>query len=161
MTELFGSFLVSVTFLLFTHLMDSFRTADIAVDEDLSSTWLDANATLAGAYMAITVAMSYAGGFVSGGHYNPAVTLGVLLQGKMKVVSAMLYVLFQCIGAFGASTSLWFILDATPVPGAWVESFANKGTWDLKAAGYELLFSFFLVFVVLNATVAKANRGNK
>ena len=147
MTELLGTYLISLTFLLFTHLVDESAEA---------SAKLQAYGVLAGAYMAMTIAVVYAGGFISGGHYNPAITLGVAMQGKMPAASAVFYVLMQCAAAFGASTSLWYVLDATPVPGSMVEEHGL----DLKVASFEFLFSFLLVFVVLNATVAKANRGN-
>jgi len=43
--------------------------------------------------------MVYAGGFVSGAHYNPAITIGVLLRKKINVINASIYIVSQIIGA--------------------------------------------------------------
>ena len=48
---------------------------------------------------AVYVAMIYAGGHISGAHYNPAVTLAVLMRGKIERDDALWYVLVQILGA--------------------------------------------------------------
>ncbi|HCB00644.1 MAG TPA: aquaporin, partial [Porphyromonadaceae bacterium] len=55
------------------------------------------------------VAMAYAIGSISGCHINPAITLGVLLTGRMSGKDAGLYIVFQIIGAILGSAILWFL----------------------------------------------------
>ena len=47
--------------------------------------------------------MIYAGGHISGGHYNPAVTLAVLIRGRIKLNEAIIYMLSQVVGAVAAA----------------------------------------------------------
>ena len=102
----------------------------------------------------MTVAMSYAGGFISGGHYNPAVTLAVVVQGKLSKINFFIYVFFQIVGAAGAGTVFWEIFSKTPVPAI------GAGVSEVNAGVMEGLFSYFLAFVFLNSAAAKDNRGN-
>src|SRR5262245_23399452 len=53
--------------------------------------------------------MVYAGGHFSGGHYNPAVTLGVTLRGKMAWSEALMYMAAQVVGAVIAAGVVYFI----------------------------------------------------
>ena len=55
------------------------------------------------------VAMAYAIGSISGCHINPAITLGVLLSGRMSGKDAGMYMVFQVIGAILGSSILWFL----------------------------------------------------
>ena len=48
---------------------------------------------------AALMVMIFAGGHISGGHYNPAVTLGVLIRGKMKAADAVPYIVAQILAA--------------------------------------------------------------
>lgn len=102
------------------------------------------------------VAMAYTIGGVSGCHINPAITLGVLLSGRMEVKDAVMYMLFQVIGAFIGS-ALLFALTAN------VDGLTGTGANDLQAGVSviggllaEVVFTFVFVLVVLGAT-AKAN----
>ena len=105
-------------------------------------------------YAAVTLAMVYAGGFISGGHFNAAVTIGVFLQGKMPAMHALLYIFFQLAGSFGASTAVWYLFGLSAVP-------ENPLLIPvLNAAVLESLFSFLVVFVVLNSTASRGNVGN-
>jgi len=96
--------------------------------------------------------MVYAGGHISGGHYNPAVTLGVFLRGKCPSSDVPFYMIAQVLGA---------ILAAVLVP-------IVKGSPDLKpispailpALIAEFLFAFALVWVVLNTATSKDTSGN-
>lgn len=101
----------------------------------------------------ILMVMIYMGANISGGHYNPAVTLGVMVRGKIDKTEAMKYTIAQLIGAFAAAiVSLWFVgkaFSAAPAP----------GIDFLRAAAGEMLFTFALVSVVLNvATTKKSSR---
>ena len=102
------------------------------------------------------VAMAYTIGGVSGCHINPAITLAVLLSGRMEAKDAVMYMLFQVIGAFIGS-ALLFALTAN------VNGLTGTGANDLQAGVSviggllaEVVFTFVFVLVVLGAT-AKAN----
>ena len=55
--------------------------------------------------------MIFAGGHISGGHYNPAVTLAVLLRGKISLIDAILYMMVQISGAVIASVAVTYLLN--------------------------------------------------
>jgi aquaporin Z len=102
--------------------------------------------------------MVYAGGHFSGGHYNPAVTLGVTLRGKATWADAGPYMVAQVLGALAAAGLVIFIKgDATPAATA-----AVTGTQYgiLSKLIVEFLFTFALVYVVLNSATAKGTSGN-
>lgn len=104
--------------------------------------------------------MVYAGGHISGGHYNPAVTLGVLLRGKISLADAVPYWIAQFIGGVAAAAAVQFIkANATgdvPAPPA-----APPYTYSVAAQLLvEFLFTFALVYVVLNSATAKGTAGN-
>jgi len=96
--------------------------------------------------------MIYAGGHVSGGHFNPAVTLGVWLRGKCEAKDVGPYMIFQIIGAVLAAFAVKFLKG-----GAVVSPLQPATTAALLA---EFLFTFALVYVVLNAATAKGTSGN-
>ena len=100
--------------------------------------------------------MIYAGGHFSGGHYNPAVTLGVTLRGKAAWSDAGPYMVAQVLGALAAAGLVVYIKGAAnpPVTPPGVEySILAK----LLA---EFLFTFALVYVVLNSATARGTAGN-
>jgi aquaporin Z len=102
--------------------------------------------------------MIYAGGHFSGGHYNPAVTLGVTLRGKLPTAEAGPYMGAQVLGGLVAAGLVWFIKGSgTPAPAA-----APAGTeYGIAAmALVEFLFTFALVYVVLNTATANGTAGN-
>jgi aquaporin Z len=101
--------------------------------------------------------MVYAGGHYSGGHYNPAVTLGVTLRGKMTWAEAVPYMVTQVIGAVVAAGLVLFIKGSTKatIP----ESHPNEYELIAQAVG-DFLFTFALVYVVLNSATAKGTAGN-
>ena len=102
--------------------------------------------------------MVYAGGRYSGGHYNPAVTLGVTLRGKLSFADAVPYWIAQFIGAVAAAAAVQFIKGTATggVP-------AGPPPADYSVAAkllVEFLFTFALVYVVLNTATAKGTEGN-
>ena len=101
--------------------------------------------------------MVYDGGHYSGGHYNPAVSLGVTLRGKMTWAEAVPYMVAQVIGAVVAAGLVLFIKGSTKatIP----ESHPNEYTLIAQAVG-DFLFTFALVYVVLNSATAKGTAGN-
>lgn len=99
--------------------------------------------------------MVYAGGHLSGAHYNPAVTLGVLIRGKIPAGEAVTYMVAQILGGVLAALTAQFLVGpgfGAPSPGADVSS--------AQALVNEVLFTFALVWVVLNAATAKGTEGN-
>ena len=96
--------------------------------------------------------MIYAGGHLSGGHYNPAVTLGVLVRGRINREDAIAYMISQVIGAAVAAGVVGYLkagIEVSPMA-------PNVG----HALVAEFLFTFALVYVVLNAATAKETHGN-
>ncbi|HEX2457344.1 MAG TPA: aquaporin [Vicinamibacterales bacterium] len=96
--------------------------------------------------------MIFAGGHVSGAHYNPAVTLGVWLRGKCSTADVLPYWVAQVVAAIAASVTAMFLVGSSsavpliPVVG--------------RAFLAEFLFTFALVYVVLNTATAKGTSGN-
>jgi len=101
----------------------------------------------------ILMVMIYAGGHISGGHYNPAVTLAVFLRGKSTVNDAVIYIVVQLLAGIVAALVVGFFKAGAPVPNV---AHANVPASLLA----EFLFTFALAYVVLNAATARANTGN-
>jgi aquaporin Z len=102
---------------------------------------------------AALMVMVFAGGHISGAHYNPAVTLGVLIRGKLKPVDVVPYWIAQFVAAGAAALLTSQVLRA----GAHVTAVVPKTGPALLA---EFLFTFALVYVVLNAATAEGTSGN-
>lgn len=99
----------------------------------------------------VLMVMVYAGGHISGAHYNPAVTLGVLIRGRCSIVEVPLYMTAQILGAIAAAFAAKFL----------VGSGVAAGPLDVtKSLIAEFLFTFALVYVVLNVATAKGTTGN-
>ena len=99
--------------------------------------------------------MVYMGGHVSGGHYNPAVSLAVLMKGKMSSVGEFVgYVASQLAGALVAALVVYGVLGKSFVP-APAEQASITG-----ALLIELLYTFALALVVLNAAASAKTHGN-
>jgi aquaporin Z len=96
--------------------------------------------------------MIYAGGHVSGGHYNPAVTLAVWLRGRCPTAEVLPYIGSQIAGAIAAAF-LTLALKNDPM----VEASDIKIFPALIA---EFVGTFALCYVVLNVATAKATAGN-
>jgi aquaporin Z len=92
----------------------------------------------------VLMAMVYMGGHISGAHYNPAVSVAILIRGKMEARDLIPYMLAQIVGAILASLSVMVIMGDTfaPAPGA------EAGLVQVLLS--EGLFTFALSLVVLN-----------
>lgn len=101
---------------------------------------------------AALMVMIFAGGHISGGHYNPAVTLGVWIRGKCDTKDVVPYMAFQIVGAALAAAVVKFLKAGTVV--------SSASPSALPALLAEFLFTFALVFVVLNTATAKGTAGN-
>src|SRR5258708_17299904 len=100
----------------------------------------------------VLMVMIFAGGHISGGHYNPAVTLGVWMRGRTETKDVVPYMIFQTAGALIAATVVRY-LDPTAVVHPHVLAV-------FPALLAEFLFTFALVFVVINTATAKGTSGN-
>ena len=96
--------------------------------------------------------MVYAGGHVSGGHYNPAVTLAVWLRGRCATADVPIYWISQILGALIASQVVLYLKGNPTVTPAEIKI--------IPALIAEFVGTFALAYVVLNVATAKATAGN-
>jgi aquaporin Z len=102
----------------------------------------------------VLMCMVFAGAHISGAHYNPAVTLAVVLRGRISVSEGILFVIAQIVGAIAASYIVMF-LAADKIPA--IAPTIQNITGGLIA---ELFGTFALAYVVLNVATAKGTVGN-
>jgi aquaporin Z len=99
----------------------------------------------------VLMVMVYAGGHVSGAHYNPAVTLGVWMRGRCETANVAPYWVAQIVGALAAAFVTRFLVGPADGPPM------------VPAVGpalvAEFLFTFALVYVVLNVATSKGTAG--
>jgi aquaporin Z len=106
------------------------------------------------------MALAFAIGHISGGHFNPAVTLGLVAGGRVAANSAVGYIVAQCAGAIVAC-ALFAMIGAAP------PTFAANGYGELsmlKAGMFsvfliETVLTAFLLFVIMGATNRRAPAG--
>ena len=112
----------------------------------------DAGAMAPLAIGSVLVVMVFAGGHISGAHFNPAVTLSVFLRGKCPATDVVFYWLAQVLAAVAAGSLVLFLKDY-PI----VEAAEPNVPRALLA---EFLYTFALCYVVLNVATAKGTSGN-
>jgi aquaporin Z len=109
--------------------------------------------------------MCFSLGHISGGHFNPAVTLGVWASGRLNIKSVFSYVIAQIFGALMAACML-FIVVSEKADFVDVGSFASNGYGNLSPGGYSLvavlITEFFLtgffVLIILGSTAKAAHK---
>jgi aquaporin Z len=101
---------------------------------------------------AALMVMVFAGGHISGAHYNPAVTLAVFLRGKCPAGDVIPYWIAQIVGSVLAAFAAMYLVGKSGTP----MTIANVPTAFLA----EFLFTFALAYVVLNVATAKGNANN-
>lgn len=106
----------------------------------------------------ILAVMIFAGGHVSGGHFNPAVTLGVWLRGKCPAGDVVPYLAAQTAAAVVASFAVKALKTGLVAKAATLSGAMTPEV--LPALLVEFLFAFALVWVVLNTATAKGTSGN-
>jgi aquaporin Z len=101
---------------------------------------------------AVLMVMIFAGGHISGGHFNPAVTFAILIRGRLELKDVVPYWLAQiAAGVVAAFVAVWLVgkggtpLEITNIPVVFVAEF---------------LFTFALAYVVLNCATAKGTLDN-
>lgn len=116
------------------------------------------NSDFGGAFQPIAIGsmlmvMIFAGGHISGAHFNPAVTLGVWMRGKCSTADVPGYVIAQLVGGALAAFIGGNVLGKMPTAAA-----TNMDIMPGMVA--EILGTFALVWVILNVATAKSNAGN-
>ena len=109
--------------------------------------------------------MAYAVGHISGGHFNPAVTIGLWSAGRCASRHVIPYIVAQVIAAIIAAAILWIIASSQPgwIPGR----FAANGYGDLSPGKYglggcflmEVVMTFFFLLVIIGTTSRGAATG--
>lgn len=111
------------------------------------------------------LSMAYAVGHVSGGHFNPAVTLGLWAANRCANKHVLPYILAQVVGAIVAAAALWMIASGKP---EWTAGgFAANGYGDLSPGKYalgacflaEVLATFFFLLIIVGTTSKGAATG--
>jgi aquaporin Z len=102
----------------------------------------------------VLMVIVYMGGHVSGGHYNPAVSLAVFLRGKLPAADLPPYIAAQVLGALAGAYLSYMFLDQTfaPAPAATATT--------MTALLVEVFYTFLLALVVLNVATSPATEGN-
>jgi MIP family channel proteins len=102
----------------------------------------------------VVMTMIYAFGHVSGAHFNPAVTLAFYFLKQINLKEAVTFMITQCLGAYAASLTLYFMFGNIGSLGATLPS----GSW-IQSAVMELILTFVLMMVILTSAVhAKASK---
>jgi aquaporin Z len=104
---------------------------------------------------AVLMVMIYAGGHISGGHYNPAVTLAVLARRRIGLRDAAAYWISQLAGGAIAAVAARAVVNP-----AHVSQLTLSGRALTAAAVVELLFTFALGYVVVNVATSKSHPNN-
>lgn len=110
--------------------------------------------------------MAYAVGGISGGHFNPAVTVGLLAAGRFEARDLVPYVVAQLVGAVLAAAALYLIVSGK-ADFVSVGGFASNGYGEASPGGYsltsalviEVLLTFFFLIVILGATSGRVPAG--
>jgi aquaporin Z len=110
--------------------------------------------------------MAYTVGHISGGHFNPAVSLGLAVAGRFPMARLVPYVIAQLVGAVLAALVLYVILAGAP-DFTGVGGFAANGYGELSPGGYsltsgfvmEVVMTFFFLVIILGATSPNAPAG--
>jgi aquaporin Z len=101
---------------------------------------------------AVLMVMVFAGGHISGGHYNPAVSTAALIRGKLPAGDYRAYIVTQAVAAIIAG----LLVGAMGYAPARAMALAGSGTMLVA----EFLFTFALAFVVLNVATAQDTENN-
>ncbi len=110
--------------------------------------------------------MAFAVGHISGGHFNPAVSLGLWAGGRFSAKDLPAYIISQVIGAILAGGALYVI--ASGIPAFSVSAgFASNGYGPASPGGYspaacltaEVLLTAFFLFIIMGATDERAPKG--
>jgi len=115
---------------------------------------------------AAVLAMIYAVGHISGGHFNPAVTCGLVAARRFEAGQAIPYIIAQVIGGFAAAVVFYVILSGAPAAGKWNDFLAISNTYGgdghfslLSVALIEIVLTALFLIVIVGVTSKKAPVG--
>lgn len=111
------------------------------------------------------VVMAYAVGHISGGHFNPAVSIGLCVGGRFSAKELVPYIVAQCVG--GIAAAFWLYLIYTGKADAVVGGFASNGYGEHSPSGYnfaacalaEIILTALFLIVIHGATDKRAPQG--
>ncbi|WP_395449543.1 aquaporin Z [Aminobacter sp. UC22_36] len=110
--------------------------------------------------------MAYAVGGISGGHFNPAVSVGLMMAGRFEAKNLVPYVIAQVVGAIVASTVLYLIVSGK-ADFAGIGGFATNGYGDASPGKYgltsaliiEVVLTFMFLMIILGSTHGRVPAG--
>ncbi|MCH2066850.1 MAG: aquaporin Z [Shimia sp.] len=110
--------------------------------------------------------MAYAVGHISGGHFNPAVSLGLMIGGRFEAKDLIPYWVAQVAGAIAAAIVLYLIVSGAP-EFAGVGGFASNGYGEASPQGYSMMSALIIevvltaafLFIILGSTSSGAPAG--
>jgi aquaporin Z len=113
------------------------------------------------------VTMAYAVGHVSGGHFNPAITIGLAMGKRFDRKDVVPYVVTQVLSAFVAALALWVIAHGRPGFDSTESGFASNGYGDHSPGQYswwavlliEVVLTAFFLYVIYGVTDTRAPKG--
>jgi aquaporin Z len=100
----------------------------------------------------VVLGFAYAYGPISGTHINPAVTIGLLIGGKIDIANAIGYIVVQCIGGIAGAATLNFVLGANA--GTLGATVPAEGIGTAQAFLLEFILTFFLVNAIYHTAVS-------
>lgn len=111
--------------------------------------------------------MAYAVGHISGGHFNPAISVGLAMGKRFDWKDVPSYVITQVVGAVAAALSLWVVAHGVSGFSSTDSGFASNGYGDRSPGHYawwavllaEILLTAFFLFVILGVTDTRAPKG--
>jgi aquaporin Z len=122
--------------------------------------------TVAFAIGTAVLAMIYAVGSISGGHFNPAVTCGLAAAGRFKMAEVIPYIVVQVIGGIVAAAVFYVVLSGAPAGGNWNDFLKISNTYGseghfplLQVALLETVLTALFLIVIVSVTSPKAAAG--
>lgn len=111
--------------------------------------------------------MAFAVGHISGGHFNPAVTVGLFAGGRFPAKDVVPYIIAQVVGAIAAAAVLWVIASGKAGFDAAASGFASNGYGEHSPGGFslqaaivaELVLTAFFLIIINGATDKRAPAG--
>lgn len=94
------------------------------------------------------VTMAYAVGHISGGHFNPAITVGLLAGGRFPAKEVVPYIVAQVLGGIAAAAVLYLIASGKAGFDATASGFASNGYGEHSPGGYSLTSAIVIEFVL-------------
>ena len=125
------------------------------------------NYGIALAFGLTVLTMAYAVGHISGGHFNPAITVGLAMGKRFDWKDVPAYVVTQVVAAVVAAFGLWVIAHGRPGFDSTQSGFASNGYGDRSPGDYawwsalliEVLLTAFFLYVILGVTDVRAPKG--